>query len=784
MSNNLKLLFFACLFPIVNFQAQNCNYSIKGRVFDEGTSLPLSFVNILVQEKLTGTTSDEDGYFVLDKLCLGEIHLIVSHIGCDPKKIHIELIRDTTIRILMPHTVLGTITVEGKQTDNINFQANSSVSRSTIENNTNKTLGGLIENESGVNLMKNGSGISKPVVHGLYGNRLTIINNEIIQSGQVWGNGHAPEIDPLSADKITVVKGASAIEYGAGNLGSIVLLEQKKIEKEPHLHGQFNYAYETNGKGNNLNLRLEKYSRFFAWRINGTLKKYGDKKTPTYFLNNTGYEEANFSVNLQKSWREKLFLDIYGSTFNTNLGILRGAHVGNINDVNNAFKAEIPHLTDSIFRNDIDAPKQKIHHHLAKIKLKYFLNEDNIITFLVSGQLNHRKEFDVRRRGRSEIPSVDLLQYTYNTELKYTYSFKNSWKFKFGNQNIITKNTNDPSTGILPLIPDYNNWKNGLFSTLSRNKKKTDFKIGFRYDAEQQKVAKISNDLPRRIIRYENNFHNISGLSSIKFNISTKQSLTINSGYSERNPGINELYSFGLHQGVSGLEEGTVTLENENALKNTLEYRWYPSSNFSINTLVYHQHFNGFINLIPKQKVNAEGELVNEIRTTIRGAFPVFKYQQTDVNIYGFDISTQFSAGNSIFGLIKYSFLRGQDIKNEIPLIYMPPNSLFGSLKYQITKSKRLNKGKFENTEIEINNRFVFEQKNIIIDQDFVAPPSAYNLFGFKLSTNLIFRHYKLRFSVNSHNLFNISYRDYLNRQRYFSDDIGRSLTFGINFKF
>ena len=120
-------------------------------MFDEGTSLPLSFVNILIQEKLTGTTSDEDGYFVLDKLCLGEIHLVVSHIGCDPKKIHFELIRDTTIRILMPHTVLGTITVESKQTDNINFQANSSVSRSTIENNSNKTLGGLIENESGVN---------------------------------------------------------------------------------------------------------------------------------------------------------------------------------------------------------------------------------------------------------------------------------------------------------------------------------------------------------------------------------------------------------------------------------------------------------------------------------------------------------------------------------------------------------------------------------------------------------------------------------------------------------
>ena len=85
---------------------------------------------------------------------------------------------------------------------------------------------------------------------------------------------------------------------------------------------------------------------------------------------------------------------------------------------------------------------------------------------------------------------------------------------------------------------------------------------------------------------------------------------------------------------------------------------------------------------------------------------------------------------------------------------------------------------------MEINNRFVFQQKNILIDQDFVPPPPAYNLFGLKLSTNLIFSNFKIRFSVNSSNLFNISYRDYLNRQRYFSDDIGRSLTFGINIKF
>ena len=239
-----------------------------------------------------------------------------------------------------------------------------------------------------------------------------------------------------------------------------------------------------------------------------------------------------------------------------------------------------------------------------------------------------------------------------------------------------------------------------------------------------------------------------------------------------------------MHQGVSGLEEGTLSLKKEKALKNTLEYIWYPSSNFSINTLIYHQSFNGFINLIPKQKENIDGVLVNEIRTTLRGAFPVFKYQQTNANIYGFDISSQFTIRNSFFGLIKYSFLSGQDVKNKIPLIYMPSNSIFGSLKYQINKSNILNKGKFENTEIEINNRFIFEQKNILIGQDFVSPPPSYNLFGLKFSTNLILPNYKIRFFTEFNNLFNVKYRDYLNRQRYFANDLGLSVIIGLNFKF
>ena len=773
---NKTTLFIILFGAILSIKAQDCTYSIQGRVLDHGTQFPLCHVNILVNEQSKGTSTDEQGNFHIGNLCAGEFHVLFSHIGCQQKKIHLNLDKDTTLSIDLSHTTsfLGTIDLDAERNHAQNH-SQVSINRKSIEDNPTKNISGLIENETGVHLIKNGSGISKPVVHGLYGNRLTIINNGIVQSGQQWGSDHGPEIDPFSSNKITVIKGTSAIEYGGGNLGSVLLIESKKILPEPHLHGQINYAYESNGRGNNLNIQLEKHASNLAWRINGTLKKSGDKKSSSYFLNNTGSNEANFSVQLEKSWNDQLFIDFYGSSFNTQLGVLRGAHIGNLTDLEEALIRDIPFYTETKFSYDIDAPKQKVSHHLAKIDATYIINDEQQVQLILGVQSNHRKEYDVRRSGRSDIPALSLLQNTFNSEIKYSYELKQNWKLRMGNQTIITDNTNQPETGILPLIPDYISVKSGLYTTLSRRKNQQHFNLGVRYDNEQQKIANISTGFPKKIIRHQNNYDNISLLASYKFNLSKKQTLSVNTGFASRNPGINELFSNGVHQGVSSFEEGNVNLNTEKAIKNTFEYQWLPNTNFTFNALLYHQYFKDYIFLKPQ----------DEMKLTIRGAFPFYRYEQTNASISGIDLSTQFTLAHSLFGKLKYSYLHGEDITNKKPLVYTPPNSLYWSLKYQRNHSIKLSKNtSAEALEIEINNKIVFKQNNLLEEQDFTAPPNTYSLFGMRASTRLTFPEYQISCFAKVENLFNTPYRDYLNKQRYFSDDIGISISLGMNFKF
>ncbi len=773
MYNKLIVNVLFLLLPILSI-AQDCTFRLNGQVLDSGTGLPLEFVNLQLTETLAGTTTDSTGHFEFQDLCHGDYHLVLSHIGCQSQKIFVHLHSDTSLSLTLDHTVndLHYIEVTGKSATSSTLRLET-ISEQDITDNAHENLSNMLESIVGVSTLKNGSGISKPVVHGLYGNRLTILNNGIAQSGQQWGNDHSPEIDPLVANKIKVIKGTSALEYVGGNLGSIVMIEPKKIIREPHLHGRVGYFFESNGLGNGLNVQMQKYAPSVAWKINGTLKKSGDKKTPNYFLNNTGSQEANFALQLEKSFNDHFSYDLYASTFNTELGVLRGSHISNTTNLEEALSRDVPFYTEETFSYQIDAPKQKVNHHLLKLHSKYFLDEEQWIDITLAGQLNDRKEFDIRRGGRTDTPALSLLQTSIFAELKYQRELE-LWKIKSGIQYNNTNNSNTPGTGILPLVPDYLSNEIGTFFILSRVRNKSLFDIGLRYNFILQDVATISRTLPREIIRYENIFHNVNSSLGYTYTFSKNQALTANVGFGMRNPAINELYSSGLHQGVSSIEEGDVNLKTEEAIKGILEYKSKLSSKISFEALFFYQRINDYIFLNPQ----------DEIRLTIRGAFPVFKYEQTNAEIYGLDFASRIAFSKSLFTDLKYSFIRGNDLSNSLPLVNIPANNLSANLVYQLDKTININNKQLENFEFEINGQYVFEQANLLPEQDFVAVPNAYTLLGMKLSSDLQLKRVRLRLIAKVDNLLNTTYRDYLNRQRYFADDLGINASFTINVKF
>src|SRR5690606_21950024 len=248
-----------------------------------------------------------------------------------------------------------------------------------------------------------GNTIGKPVIHGLYGNRIAVINNGLLQAGQQWGADHAPEIDPNSIDVITVVKSSDALAYGSQAIGGAVVVESGRIPDDPHLHGAVGYAFRSNGRGHTLTGRLQRSSGQHRWRITGSFQRAGDMRTPDYFLTNSGARTAGASLQWQYSPSLTTEHRLLYTLFDNHAGIFTGAHIGNLTDLAEAIGRDMPFRISDEFSYHIEAPQQRTSHHLIKYSGRKFLEERKSLEWMYGLQYNHRKEYDIRRGNQSDL---------------------------------------------------------------------------------------------------------------------------------------------------------------------------------------------------------------------------------------------------------------------------------------------------------------------------------------------------------------------------------------------
>ena len=103
------------------------------------------------------------------------------------------------------------------------------IGENLIDRSMGKSRASILEHVSGVSSIQTGTTVAKPVINGMYGNRILIVNNGARQTGQQWGADHAPEIDQNSSGSIEVIKGAESVRYGSEALGGIIVMEQKAL---------------------------------------------------------------------------------------------------------------------------------------------------------------------------------------------------------------------------------------------------------------------------------------------------------------------------------------------------------------------------------------------------------------------------------------------------------------------------------------------------------------------------------------------------------------------------
>ena len=791
-----KLLLFSLLFfRFLNLWGQ-CVGSIHGHLYEKNSKISLTNINIFLIEQDKTIQTDKQGEFLFSGICEGNYHLEIFGEGYDTIRLKVNISKKNLhfhkdIFISKSLDILETIRVEATKEAAISTQVSRQISEKDWENARGKTLGEMLKSIAGVQTLNTGAGISKPMIQGLHSQRVLLLNNGVRQEGQQWGEDHAPEIDPFAIEQVSVLKGAAGVRYGSDAMAGVVLLNPKPMPTSHKIAGKAYLIGHSNSRMGNIALLTEKaFGKHWAWRLQSSAKRGGDFQSPTYVLSNTGIREWNISGNLAYN-TEKITMKASLSRFASDIGVLRASHTGNINDLAISIQRPKPWFVEP-FSYQINNPRQNIVHHLAKVEAEWELTHLGKLELQYAYQHNARREYDIRRGGRSEIPALSLLLQSHIFDAVLEHHAWRDFRGSFGLNTLFQTNYNIPETGIIPLLPDFTNFTQGVFWVEKFIKKNYEIEWGLRYDFRHTQVRTFIQN--REYIKPTYNFHFATATLGYSYYGSEKLNFKTNLGATFRPPHTAELFSQGLHLGIGNLQEGLL-FENGfiNPNKNfeiEKAYKWIASlifkeKNWEVEASPYYSFIDNFIYLTP-----------TDIRLTIRGTFPVFSYRQDAVLMRGIDLTSRYQIGK-FYWESKWAYLKTNLAKDRTPLINMPPLRIENKIAFRQKEWKGL-----KNIETYISVLNVARQKNAprvlnpevfeaispedkekILQEgnfDFMEAPAAYFLLGAGIETD----YKKFRFSVKAENILNIVYRDYLNRWRYYANDLGRNFIVQLNYSF
>ena len=721
--------------------------------------------------------SDAKGRVNIPNLAKGKYPIKVNYLGFLDYEAIIAIPAANPYRVVMQEEVnqLTGTTLIGHVAKPVT--ASETIDKPKLQQKSGEELAKVLTTVAGVSMIQTGATIAKPVIHGLHSNRILILNNEVRQEGQQWGADHAPEIDPAVADKITVIKGADAVRYGSDALGGVVVIAPNQLPYGDGLHGQLSPSFASNGRKSATTLKLESGLPgllHWAWRVQGTLKRSGDIHTADYMLNNTAAAEANFSAAIgmrQESGSAELFY----SRYQNESGVFYGSHIGNLDDLLARFEIGRP-LTTYPFSYSIEAPKQKVIHHLLKAKAYYFLPFGGKLTAQYAFQKDIRQEFSVRRLDRTRIPALNMWLTTHLAEIFWENMDAPHWKTLVGGSFSLQDNYNQPGTGVVPVIPNFASVGYGAFAIEKYHKDNWNAEVGLRYDYKY--LSADGYDMYSQRYGGEHDFHNITYSLGGAWQTTPHTALSSNIGVAWRAPQVNELYSSGLHHGAGTYNLGEASLSPETGAK------WITSLNYTHPERGIHLTADAYVQLIKNYIYDYP---TGETRTLFSGVYPIFQYTQADAFFRGVDIDASVrlvqwgaSAQRLSYGL-RGSVVFANELKTDRYFPFIPAPRLSQSLEW-----KAQPKGLFQTLEASIGHTFVAKQTRFEPSQELVATtPDAYHLFEAAVGgTIAITEQQTLSIRLSCENLFNQLYKEYTNRFRYYAHDLGRNVYLRLNYNF
>ena len=712
---------------------------LVGNVTDLNNN-PIVGVDIYAPNLHRGTTTDENGTYILKNLPSGSIKIVFAFLGFKSvvksikfDKTEIELNVSLEESVFNMDEVIVSTPFNKLQSENVMKVEHRTIQQ--LQRHGAATLIEGISNIAGVSQVSTGNSIGKPVIRGLSGNRVLIYSQGVRLENQQFGDEHGLGLNDAGVESVEVIKGPASLLYGSDALGGVLYFNPERFAHNNSIESTISQKYFTNTLGTSSTFNFKASAEQIKFLAIASYDSHIDYKIPNgNRVTNTRFNEYDIKTGLQYND------DQFSSTLRYNYNLLNlGINEGEIGD-------------NSTHRNP-DFPKQQVHNHILSFHNHLFFKNSSLdadIGYLI----NDRSEFE-----DSNSASLRMLLKTLNYNVKYNLPKFHNIETIIGVQGMHQTNTNKADE---ILIPDATTNDIGVFGTGNFEWEKNIIQAGIRFD--NRSIKTISYGVFGNIDfvdTLDRSFTSYTASLGYKRDITERAILRINLATGFRAPNLAELASNGVHEGTNRFEIGNVNLTNEQNYQFDVAFE-YKNNHIELFANGFYNTINDYIFISPN------GEIL--------GNNDVFVYIQDNANLYGGELGFHIHPHPFDWLHFESSFemVIGKQDRNFLPLI--PANQLNNTLRTEFAIKDWLQNG-YSSLKLES----VFDQNKV---NDFETPTNGYNLFNFGFGGDIKLNEIKFAFNFNLNNIFDTVYISHLSRLKTDGiQNIGRSIIFGVEFK-
>ncbi len=542
------------------------------------------------------------------------------------------------------------------------------------------TLGETLDGTPGVSSTYFGPNASRPIIRGQDGDRIRILNNGgALLDASNLSYDHSVSADPISIERIEVLRGPGALQYGGSAVGGVVNVIDNRIPREAlfdahgGVGGKVDLGAATGNKERSAGVLLEAGNNRYAIHLDAMNRETKDVNVPINIVCNR--TAGTFTARSICNSASKISSTALGGSIFFDQGYL-GASVSGYRSNYGTVAEPNVNIGMKSDRFALEGEVRNLGGLIQSVKGQYSKTDYTHTEFTntVPGTVFKNRGSDLRAEVRhAKLGNFD------------------------GLVGVQLEDSRFSADGDEAFAPYSRTRQNALFAY---EEYKTSWgKLTFGGRTESVNVQSLGHPNPAlaKFVPGQRNFRPSSYAMGSLWQVAPQWQLTGNVAYTERAPKDYELFANGPHIATRAYEVGDNTLAKEKATQFDMGVAWKSAfDSFAFNA--YRSNFKNYIGLVQSAGVTrnqSDGE-VNPVDDPANTGFsqatgaafsPLneFRYLQTRARFTGFEASgnIRLIEGASPLDLaLRADRVKATNLATSQPLSRIPPMRLGATLKY------------------------------------------------------------------------------------------------------